>query len=61
MYNKLHEKYLQMIDKNIPYNMLSKKETKGEEKPWISKAGSTSIKIKIFSIKIFAKTRYILI
>ena len=50
-----------MIDKNIPYNMLSKKETKGEEKPWISKAGSTSIKIKIFSIKIFAKTRYILI
>ena len=60
MYNKLHEKYLQMIDKNIPYNMLSKKENKGEEKPWISKAGSTSIKI-IFSIKVFAKTRYILI
>ena len=44
MYNKLHEKYLQMIDKNIPYNMLSKKETKGEEKPWISKQDQPQLK-----------------
>ena len=25
MYNKFHEKYLQIIDKNIPYKTLSKK------------------------------------
>ena len=28
MYNKFHEKYLQIIDKNISYKTLSKKETK---------------------------------
>ena len=46
MYNKFHEKYLQIIDKNIPYKILSKKETKLKQKPWISKATLTSIKIK---------------
>ena len=25
MYNKFHEKYLQIIDKNIPYKILPKK------------------------------------
>ena len=46
MYNKFHEKYLQIIDKNIPYRILSKKETKLKLKPWISRAILTSIKIK---------------
>ena len=49
-----------MIDINIPYKILSKKETKGEEKPWVSKATAASI-MKIYSIKIFAKTKYILV
>ena len=38
MYNKFHEKYLQIIDKNIPYKILSKKEIKLKQKPWISMA-----------------------
>ena len=46
MYNKFHKKYLQIIDKNIPYKLLSKKETKLKQKPWISRAILTSIKIK---------------
>ena len=33
MYNKFHEKHLQIIDKNIPYKMLSKKETRLKQKP----------------------------
>ena len=32
MYNKFHEKHLQTIDKNIPYKMLSKKETRLKQK-----------------------------
>ena len=28
MYNKFHHKILEIIDKNIPYKILSKKETK---------------------------------
>ena len=28
IYNKFHEKYLQLIEKNIPYKMLPKRETK---------------------------------
>ena len=28
MYNKFHEKYLQIIDKNIPYKILPKKRSK---------------------------------
>ena len=33
MYNKFHEKYFQIIDKNIPYKILSKKkETKLKQK-----------------------------
>ena len=43
---KFHEKYLQIIDKNVPHKMLSKKETKLKQKLWISKAILTSIKIK---------------
>ena len=50
MYNKFHEKYFQIIDKNISYKILSKKETK--QKPWISRAISTSIKIKHILYKI---------
>ena len=46
MYNKFHEEYLQIIDKNMPYKVLPKKETKPKRKPWISKAILTSIKIK---------------
>ena len=33
MYNKFHEKHLQITDKNIPYKMLSKKETRLKQKP----------------------------
>ena len=33
MYNKFHEKYLQIIDKNILYKILSRKETKLKQKP----------------------------
>ena len=33
MYNKFYEKYLQIIDKNTPYKILSKKETKLKQKP----------------------------
>ena len=32
MYNKFHKKHLQTIDKNIPYKMLSKKETRLKQK-----------------------------
>ena len=46
MYNNFLEKYLQITNKNIPYKILSKKETKLKQKPWISKAILTSIKIK---------------
>ena len=48
MYIKFHEKYFQIIDKNIPYKILSKKkkETKLKQKPWVSKTILTSIKIK---------------
>ena len=46
MYNKFREKYLQIIDKNIPYKILSKKEAKLKQKPWISRAILTSFKIK---------------
>ena len=46
MYNKFHEEYLQIIDKNMPYKVLPKKETKPKRKLWISKAILTSIKIK---------------
>ena len=46
MYNKFYEKYLQIIDKNTPYKILSKKETKLKQKPWTSNAILTSIKIK---------------
>ena len=46
MYNKFHEEYLQIIDKNMPYKVLPKKETKPKRKPWISKAILTSVKIK---------------
>ena len=47
MHNKFHEKYLQIIDRNIPYKILSKKkETKLKQKPLISRAILTSIKIK---------------
>ena len=38
MYNKFPEKYLQIIDKNIPYKILLKKEAKLKQKPWISRA-----------------------
>ena len=43
---KFHEKYLQIIDKYVPYKILSKKETKLKQNPWISRAILTSIKIK---------------
>ena len=46
MYNKFHEKYLQIIDKNIPYKILSNKETKLKHKSWISKVMLTSVKIR---------------
>ena len=46
MYNKFHEKYLLIMDKNIPYKILCKKETKLKKKSWISRAILTSIKIK---------------
>ena len=46
MYNKLHEKYLNIIEKNMPYKILSKKETKLKQKPWIYEAILTSSKIK---------------
>ena len=46
MYNKFHEKYPQVIDKNIPYKILSNKETKLKRKSWISKVILTSVKIK---------------
>ena len=46
MYNKFHEKYLQIIDKNIPYKILPKKEARLKQKPWISRAILTPIKIK---------------
>ena len=35
MYQKFPEKYLQITDKNIPYKILSKKEAKLKQKPWI--------------------------
>ena len=35
MYHKFPEKYLQITDKNIPYKILSKKEAKLKQKPWI--------------------------
>ena len=46
-YNKFQEKYLKIIDKNIAYKMLSTKETKLKQKPWISKVILTSNKIKM--------------
>ena len=46
VYNKFQEKYLQKIDKNIPYKILSKKEAKLRQKPWISRTILTTIKTK---------------
>ena len=44
MYNKFREKYLQINDKNVPYNIPSKKGTKLKQKPRIFKATSNKIK-----------------
>ena len=35
IYHKFPEKYIQITDKNIPYKILSKKEAKLKQKPWI--------------------------
>lgn len=50
MYNKFREKYLQINDKNVPYNIPSKKGTKLKQKPWIFKAILTSTKIKKYTL-----------
>ena len=57
MYNKFYEKYLQIIDKNIPYKILSKKEIKLKQKPWISRVMLTSIKIKHILYKNICKNK----
>ena len=46
MYNAFHNKYIEIIDKNAPYKILSKKESKLKLKPWITKTILQSIKIR---------------
>lgn len=55
MCNRYQEKYIQIIDENLPQKTLSKKEKKLDQNSCTSKASLTSIKIKdICKNKIFS-------
>ena len=46
MLNAFHKKLLEIIDKNVPFRTLSKREKKLREKPWITKGTLQSIRSK---------------
>ena len=56
-YELLHTKFMETIDKNAPLKILSNKEIKRKNKPWITKGILTSIKEKNRLLKIFLKAK----
>ena len=57
MYGVYQNKLIEIIDKNVPYITLSKKQSKLKLKPWITSSILRSIKIKnLYYIK-FLKTQ----
>ena len=50
-------KLIAIIDENAPYKILSKKESKTKQKPWIAKGTIKSIKTKTIYYKKFVKTQ----
>ena len=52
-----YSKLIAIIDENAPYKILSKKESKTKQKPWIAKGTIKSIKTKTIYYKKFVKTQ----
>ena len=57
LFNEFYSKLIAIIDENAPYKILSKKESKTKQKPWIAKGTIKSIKTKTIYYKKFVKTQ----
>ena len=57
MYKAFQDKYLEIINNNAPFKILSKKETKQRQKPWVTKSIIQSIKIRNIYYKKYMKTQ----
>ena len=56
-YVYIHEKTMNIINKNIPFKELSGNEIKKKKKPWVTKGILKSIKQKNHFLKLFLKTK----
>ena len=52
-----HKKFLAIINKHAPYQILTKKQFELECKPWITKGILTSTRVKAKFFKIFKRTK----
>lgn len=57
IYNIFHDQLVEVIDSHAPYKILSKKEMKWSQKPWLSQGIQKSIKVKNSLYRKYVKTK----